>query len=407
MILLSGASQIVTPLSSSPDGFLVLENGCVVGEQGKIIFVGDIEEGKSRFPEANKVDVSGKVVLPGFVDAHTHLVFGGDRSQEYLMRLRGATYQEIAAAGGGILSTVSATRAASEEELYRKARHNLELMQQRGTTAVEVKSGYGLEWTHEQKMLRVAKRLAVADEVAITFLGAHDFPRETSREDYVDEIVRTMLPAVAQNQLAEFCDVFCDQGYYTIEQTRKIGLRAKQLGLKLKLHVDELADVNGAALAAELGATSADHLIFANDEGIRQMAASNVVAVLLPGTSFSLKMKQHAPARKMIESGVPVAIATDFNPGTCYCHSMQLIMQLATLLYRLTPEETIRAATLHGAAAIDRAEKIGSLEVGKQMDCLIFDIPHFGHLLYNLGVNHLEMVIRKGSITWNRNQDRN
>lgn len=407
MILLHGATQVVTPLSSRSDGFLVLENGCIVSENERILYVGNTEDGVARYPDAEKVDVSGKVVLPGFVDAHTHLIFGGDRSHEFLMRLRGATYREIASAGGGILSTVRATRAAGEEELYKTALKNMEWMLKCGTTAVEVKSGYGLEWPQEEKMLRVARRLAKKYELAITFLGAHDFPKEKKRDQYVEEILNQMLPAVAENKLAEFCDVFCDEGYYTIEQARNISLRANDLGLKVKLHVDELADVNGAALAAELGAISADHLIFANEEGIRGMADANVVAVLLPGTSFSLKMKRHAPARKMIESGVRVAIATDFNPGTCYCHSMQLILQLATLLYGMTPEEAIRAATLHAAAAIDRADRLGSLEVGKQMDCLIFDIPHFGHLLYNLGVNHLEMVIRKGSITWNKNRERN
>jgi len=197
--------------------------------------------------------------------------------------------------------------------------------------------------------------------------------------------------------------VFCDQGYYSADQTRAICKRAGELGFKIKLHVDELADVNGAALAAELGAVSADHLILANEDGIRKMAEAGVIAVLLPGTSFALRVKQHAPARKMIETGVRVALATDFNPGTCFSHSMQYVLQLACLLYGLTPEQALTAATLHGAAAIDRQDRIGSLETGKQMDCLIFDIPHYGYLFYNLGVNRLETVIKKGKVTWNKN----
>jgi imidazolonepropionase len=213
-----------------------------------------------------------------------------------------------------------------------------------------------------------------------------------------------MLPEVARQQIAEFCDVFCDQGYYTVDEARAISKRAAALGLKIKLHVDELADVNGAALAAELRAVSADHLIFAAEEGIRRMADAGVCAVLLPGTSIGLKTKQHAPARRMIELGVRTAMATDFNPGTCYCHSLQFILQLGTLLYRLTPEEALAAVTIHAAAAIGREEIVGSLEPGKQMDCLIFDLPHYGHLFYNLGVNRLITVIKRGEIAWSRNQ---
>jgi len=267
-----------------------------------------------------------------------------------------------------------------------------------------MKSGYGLNWPTEQKLLKIAKSLQkIAPlDIVTTFLGAHDFPREKSREEYLSELVMEMLPEVQSENLAEFCDVFCDEGYYSNEQTRLICERAKELGFKIKLHVDELADVNGAALAAELGAVSADHLILANEDGIARMAKAGVIAVLLPGTSFALRCKQHAPARKMIERGVRVALATDFNPGTCFSHSMQYVLQLACLLYGLTPEEAITAATLNGAAALDRGKQIGSLEPGKQMDCLIFDIPHYGHLFYNLGVNRLETVIKRGKIIWNK-----
>src|SRR5262249_46939423 len=338
MILVHSASQVVTPLH-------VVDNGAVAAEDGKIVFVGSTSEALSSFPSADKIDASGKLVLPGFVDAHTHSIFGGDRSNEFLMRLRGATYQEIAASGGGILSTMRATRNASEQELLETAKANLQIMLAHGTTTLEVKTGYGLSWESESKLLNVAQQLKkiATQDIAITFLAAHDFPPEKSRDAYVKEIIHEMLPKVALEKSADFCDVFCDQGYYTNEQTSAISLRAAELGLKVKLHVDELADVNGAAVAAEFGAGSADHLIFANNDGIKKMAEAGVTAVLLPGTSIGLKSGRHAPARSMIENGVRVAIATDFNPGTCYCHSMQFVLQLSALLYKLTAEEALAA----------------------------------------------------------------
>jgi imidazolonepropionase len=402
MQILHSAQQVVTPLQNGKTS--VIENGAIVSQSSKILFVGSTAEALHSYPGAEKVDISGKILLPGFVDAHTHAIFGGDRCSEFLMRLSGATYEQIAAAGGGIQSTVSATRKASEEELTSAAAGNLEKMLQYGTTSVEIKSGYGLNWENEKKLLRVAQQLRGKSpmDISITFLGAHDFPPEVPKETYVSSLLNEMIPQVAQNRMAEFNDVFCDRGYYSNDQTRIISQSAKSAGLKVKLHVDELADVNGAALAAELNAISADHLILANDDGIRKMAEAGVCAVLLPGTSFSLKCKQHAPARKMIEAGVRVALATDFNPGTCFGHSMQYVLQLSTMLYGLTPEEAIAGATLHGAAAIDREKEVGTLEIGKQMDCLIFDAPHYGYLFYNPGVNRLETVIKKGEIVWQR-----
>lgn len=407
MILLHSAVQVVTPLSQG--GMQIIKNGAVVWEGDKIIFVGKTEDAIPSFPAAERIDVSGKVILPGFVDSHTHLIFGGDRCEEFLMRLRGATYQEIAAAGGGIHSTVRATRMASPEQLRQSAQSHLQRMLESGSTTVEVKSGYGLNWENEKKLLLVAQKLKEAGplDFAITFLGAHDFPLEKSREEYLKEILEVMLPEVANNRMAEFCDVFCDQGYYGLKDTRDISLRARELGLKVKLHVDELADVHGALLAGELGAVSADHLILSNEEGIKKMAEGGVCAVLLPGTSFSLRSRVHAPARRMIQLGVRVAIATDFNPGTCFCHSMQQILQLSTLLYGLTAEEAITAATLNGAFAVDRQAVVGSLESGKQMDCLIFDIPHYGYLFYNLGINRLETVMKRGKVAWNKKQNLN
>jgi imidazolonepropionase len=404
-MILHHAAQVVTPRSDGT--FQILDNGAVVGEGERIAFVGSSDEALARYHDSEAVDVSGKVLLPGFVDAHTHAVFGGDRCSEFLMRLSGATYQEIAAAGGGIQSTVRATRAATPETLLESAARDLRRMLEYGTTTIEIKSGYGLDWPNEKKLLTVAAQLRnlVPQDIVITFLGAHDFPSERTRDQYVHDLVHEMLPQVASGGMADFCDVFCDQGYYTNEQTRTICTAAQRLGLKVKIHADELADVQGAALAAELGAVSADHLIFANEDGISKMAAAGVIAVLLPGTSFLLKMKRQAPARRMIEQGVRVAIATDFNPGTCYSHSMHYILQLASPLYGLSAEESITAATLHAAAAISRADRVGSLEAGKQMDCLVYDIPHYGHLFYNLGVNRLETVIKRGKVAWSKNRN--
>jgi len=402
MIAIHNVGQLLTPLAGGK--FLILTNAGIASDNGKIIFVGSQAELLSSFPSAEKINGAGKVVLPGFVDAHTHLIFAGDRCKEFLMRLRGATYQEIAAAGGGIQSTVQATRNATSQELVQLARANLQTMIGYGTTTLEVKSGYGLDWPNEEKLLRVANQLQQESplDIIITFLGAHDFPKELSREEYIDLLLREMLPRVAEEKMAEFSDVFCDQGYYTNDQSRILSGRARQLGLKIKLHVDELADVGGAALASELKAVSADHLIRANESGIRKMADAGVIPVLLPGTSFALKCAQHAAARTMLKNGLRIAIATDFNPGTCYCHSMQYILQLSVLLYGLSAEEAITAATLNGAAAIDRESSVGSLETGKQMDCLIFDVPHYGHLFYNLGINRLETVIKKGKILWSK-----
>lgn len=407
MTLLHSAAQVVTPLMDGT--FRVIENGAVGFEGGEITFVGTTDEAMHDFRTDEMQNVTGKVLTPGFVDAHTHLVFGGDRCREFLMRLQGATYQQIAAAGGGIQSTVNATRKASAEALTQRALSDLQRMLENGTTTVEAKSGYGLNWETEKKLLDVARGLqnTATQDLVVTFLGAHDFPPEKPRDHYMRELIDEMLPAVAADSLAEFCDVFCDEGYFTNDEARGICVRARELGLKIKLHVDELADTHGAALAADLKAVSADHLILANDEGIRKLAESGVTAVLLPGTSFGLKSRHSAPARKMIEAGVRVALATDFNPGTCYCHSMLYILQLGTLLYRLTAEEALTAATLNGAFALGRSHLAGSLEPGKQMDCLIWDIPHYGYLFYNLGINRLETVIKKGKVAWSKKPGRN
>lgn len=402
MLLIHDAAQLVTPQADG--GFHVIENGAIASDRGKIVYAGPTAEALTSYPGAEKINAKAKVVLPGFVDPHTHLIFAGDRSQEFLKRLQGATYQEIAASGGGILSTVRATRKATAEELLRNSHAHLQQMLEFGTTTVEVKSGYGLDWKTEKKILTVAQQLksSAVQDVVITFLGAHDFPPDANREDYVSLLLNEMLPAVAQERLADFSDVFCDQGYYSPDETRAISKRARELGMGIKLHADELADVDGAKLAAELQAISADHLIFANEEGITSMAEAGVTAVLLPGTSLGLKSGRHAPARKMIDAGMRVALATDFNPGTCYCHSLQFILQIGIHLYRLTPEEALRAVTLNAAAAIGKEKQLGSLEIGKQADYLIFDIPDYSYLFYNLGINLLKTVIKRGEIAWSK-----
>lgn len=402
MLLIHDAAQVVTPEANG--GFRVIENGAIASDQGKIVYIGRTAEALTSYPDAQRINAKGKLVLPGFVDPHTHLIFSGDRSGEYLKRLQGATYQEIAASGGGIRSTVRATREATPEELLRNSRDHLQKMLEFGTTTVEVKSGYGLDWKTEKKILTVAQELKAiaAQDLIVTFLGAHDFPPDTARQDYLNSLLNEMLPEVAKGRLADFSDVFFDQGYYSRDETTAISNVARELGLDIKLHVDELADVGGAKLAGELRAVSADHLIFANAEGIAAMAKAEVTAVLLPGTSLGLKSGQHAPARKMIEAGVRVALGTDFNPGTCFCHSMQFILQIGIHLYRLTAEEALRAATLNAAAAIGKDELVGSLEIGKQADYLIFDIPHYSYLFYNLGINLLETVIKRGEIAWSK-----
>lgn len=407
MTLLHSAAQVVTPMRDG--SFRVIENGSVGFEGDRITFVGPTQEALREHKTDKLENAAGKVLVPGFVDAHTHLIFAGDRCNEFLMRLEGATYQQIAAAGGGILSTMHATRQAAPEQLKQQALRDLDLMLQHGSTTVEVKSGYGLSLESEIKLLEVANDLSKSakQDLIITFLGAHDFPPEIDRDDYVHQIINKMLPEIAKRNLAEFCDVFCDQGYYSNEQTRAISLAARNLGLKVKLHVDELADVGGAALAAELKAVSADHLILANETGIAKLAEAAVTAVLLPGTSIGLKSGKNAPARRMIDAGVHVALATDFNPGTCYSHSMLFILQLGTLLYHLSAEEALTAATLNGARAVDRFDSVGSLEPGKQMDCLIFDIPHYGYLFYNLGINRLETVIKRGKVAWSKKTNSN
>lgn len=356
--------------------------------------------GEGAPPDAQQtLDAGGRLATAGLVDAHTHLIFGGWRQNELALKLHGVPYLDILAQGGGILSTVNASRAASQEALAEKAERALREMLRFGTTTCEAKSGYGLSLEEEQKELRAIRDLKERQpvELAATFLGAHAVPKGADRAAYVRTLCEEMIPAVAREGLAEFCDVFCETGVFSAEESRAILEAGKRHGLIPKIHADEIDSIGGSQLAGDLGAISAEHLIVCPDEGIERMARGGTVACLLPCTSFYLGAA-YAPAAKMIEAGVPVAMATDFNPGSCPCLNMQLVMNLGCLKYRLTPEQVLTAVTLNGAAAIGRAARIGSLEVGKQADLLLWEAPDLNYICYRMGSNLVSTVIKRGTV---------
>jgi imidazolonepropionase len=385
----------------------IIANGALAIEDGKITHVGTTEEVLAVIqPEAyTTIDAAGKAVLPGFIDAHTHFIFGGYRQDEYRWRLEGASYIEIMQRGGGIANTMQATRKANRNELLKLGRQRLDAMLGMGVTTVEGKSGYGLDLDTEVKQLEVMAKLDRTHEVDVvpTFLGAHALPPEyKNRSDaYIDWLCHTVLPQVAQRRLADFCDVFCEQGVFSVSQSRRLLQRARSLGLKLKLHADEIVSLGGAELAAEIGAVSADHLLQASDAGITAMARAGVVATLLPATAFSLK-EPFARARHIIDSGCAAALATDFNPGSSFTFSIPLIIALATLQMAMSPEEAIIAVTINAAAALDRANRIGSLDVGKAADAVILAYPSHLFLAYHLGINIVEKVIKNGRLVIDR-----
>jgi len=412
-LLIKNARQVVTsrgasekPLSGEGlQELTVIEDGAVAVSGDKITAVGPTAEVLDKAEPDDRtrvVDASGKVVLPGLIDPHTHVVFGGSREHELALKLQGVPYLEILARGGGILNSVEATRAASEEELVRNGIKYCRQMLAQGTTTAEAKSGYGLSTEAEIKTLQAIREVDRAQPIDLvpTFLGAHAVPAEYKNEPdrYLDVVIEEMLPQVVDRKLAYYCDVFCEDGIFSVEQSRRVLAAAKEKGLGLKMHADEIVPLGGAELAAELGAVTADHLLVISDQGIEKMAAAGVIGVILPGTTFYLGEDHYAPARKMIERGVPVALATDFNPGSSPNNNLQLIINLACLYLRMTPPEVINAITINAAHAVGRASEIGSLEEGKKADLVLFDAPNYDYLAYRYGTNLVSSVLKNGEL---------
>jgi imidazolonepropionase len=397
------ASQLVTlagpkhpRVGAEMSELAIIPDGGMLIRDGKIDIVGASDEIEKEADEV--IDAGGRVVLPGFVDAHTHLVFAGNRLEDFERRARGETYEQIAKAGGGIWSTVGKTRAAGDVDLAAQAKRHAQWFLQCGTTTVEAKSGYGLTLDDELKILRVIQRLngEFSLECVPTFLGAHAIPREQSAEQYVDLVIEEMLPRVAAEKLAEYCDVFCERGYFDIEQSRRILVAAKKHGLKLRGHVDQLSNFGGAKLMAELGATTADHLEKTDEAGIAALKSANVQPVLLPGSVYALGSTSYPSARAMIEAGLAVVLATDFNPGSSPTPSMPMILSLACTQMKMTPAECLTAATINAAHSLGRADKIGSLERGKLADFSIFDCEDYRELMYWFGFPLANAVFVRG-----------
>lgn len=383
----------------------IIENAYVAISKGKFASIGTGEDYKTIIDESTKVeDANGLLVTPGLIDGHTHLVHGGSRENEFSKKLLGVPYLEILKQGGGILSTVRSTKESSFEELFNKAKKSLDRMLEFGVTTIEAKSGYGLEISTEIKQLEVAKELDVNHPVDIvhTFLGAHAVPLEykENNKEYIDLIVKEMLPKIKELGLAEFCDVFCEDTVFNVKESEYILSEAKKLGYKLKIHADEIVSLGGAELAARIGCISADHLMAASEEGVKNMASNNVIANILPGTSFNLN-KSYADARKMIDLGVAVSISSDYNPGSCPSENLQFVMQLGCLGLKMTPNEVLNAVTINAAHAIDRQHEIGSIEIGKKADLVIFDAPNVEYLMYHFGINHVDRVYKDGVLVVN------
>ena len=381
----------------------IIKRGEVAVKDRKILYVGPKDGGSYAVGlQTMIIDAENKVVCPGFVDSHTHAIFAGTREEEFLMRLQGKSYAELQAGGGGIVKTVRATRMASEEKLREAVKHNIFKLSRYGSTTAEIKSGYGLNTEEEIKLLRVIKEVALETDILIiaTLLGAHVVPPEYTarRHKYVELVARDMVPMVHENHLATFVDVYVDQGAFTIEEARDILKAARDHDMPRKIHADEMADDHAAELAAEMGCVSADHLIWTGEKGMKAMAKEGVIATLMPGTVLSLGHTKFADARGFIEHGVPVALATDYNPGTCMCPNMLLIMALGCLHMKMTAEEVIVAATINGAAAVGRSAQTGSLREGKDADLLVLDIDTYKELPYRFGENFARYVVAGGGV---------
>ncbi|PFG13463.1 imidazolonepropionase [Bacillus sp. es.036] len=410
-LLIKNAAQLITMSGYSDRPAIkekmsqigLIENGAVYIEDGIIVEVGSSHEMVAKYKDSvalsEQIDAAGKVVTPGLIDPHTHLVHAGTRENEYAMRLQGKTYMEIMEAGGGIHATTRATQKASYEELFEQSRKRLNQFLLHGVTTVEAKSGYGLSLEHEIKQLEVAKQLHESHPIDVisTFMGAHAIPlsEKSNPETFVSKVISEMIPEVANRKLATFNDVFCERGVFTPDQSKRILEAGKDYGLIPKIHADEIEPYAGAELAASVGAISADHLLRASDQGIKDMAEAGVMGVLLPGTAFFL-MADFAQARKMIDAGVGIALSTDANPGSSPTLSLPFIMNLGCLKMGMTPEEVLTATTINAAHAVGCADTTGSLEAGKKADITIFDVPNYLTLSYQYGMNHVDTVIKGG-----------
>ncbi|HYN19362.1 MAG TPA: imidazolonepropionase [Thermoanaerobaculia bacterium] len=413
-LLIHDLAEIATPEGNSPlrgadqRHVLRIRDAEVLCRDGRIAFVGSPEERRRLFgdlPDAERLDGRSGTLIPGFVDPHTHLPWAGSREEEFAARLAGKTYQEIAAAGGGILSTVRSTRKASAGELAANVRRRLDQMLAWGTTTAEAKSGYGLSLDDELKQLRAIRAASESHPVDLvpTLLAAHEIPPEYrghghDRDRYVDLICEEIIPAAAEQGLARFCDVFCEAGVFSPEESRRVLTSGVRHGLAPRLHADEFVDSGGAELAAELGALSADHLMAVSPAGIEALARSAVTAVLLPGTSFFLMKHRYAPARRLVEAGVPIALATDCNPGSCHTESMPMVFVLAVFELGLTIEESLTAATLNSACCLGLGSEVGSIEPGKRADLVLLDAPNLLHLAYHFGINPVAAVVKNGRV---------
>jgi imidazolonepropionase len=410
------ASQLVTlagpkrpRIGEELSELAIIRVGGMLIRDGKIDIVGPSDEIEKAARGAVRaglaiVDLGGRVVLPGFVDAHTHLVFAGNRLEDFERRARGESYEQIAKAGGGIWSTVEKTCGAREADLLAQAKKRADWFLKCGTTTVEAKSGYGLTVEDELKILRVMKRLNQETplEIVPTFLGAHAIPRDARADEYVDLVIKEMLPRVAEERLAEFCDIFCERGYFGIKQSRKILTAAKKVGLKLRMHVDQLSNFGGAKLAAELNTTTADHLEKTDEQGIAALKSVNVQPVLLPGSVYALGSTSYPRAREMIDAGLAVVLATDFNPGSSPTPSMPMILSLACIQMKMSSAEAITAATINAAYSLNRGDKIGSLESGKVANFAVFDCEDYRELAYWFGFPQTHSVYVKGDCVHNR-----
>lgn len=376
----------------------VVENSSVLIVDGKISKIAPSSKIKVD-DEIFVLDAEGGIALPGFVDSHTHLIFSGSRENEFAMRAEGKTYQDIASSGGGILSTVRATREASKRELFRLGEKRLNDMLKLGTTTVEIKSGYGLSPDSEIKILEIINELKRDhfSTIVPTFLGAHAIPFEFKEnpDEYVELICNYILPHISEKKMAIFCDIFCENGYFNLKQSERILSKAKEVGLKIKLHADQLSTFGATELGVSLGAISVDHLELINENGINALSKSKTIATILPGSSFFLNHK-YAPARTIIDSNIPVALATDFNPGTSMCYSMPMMMTIACTQMKMKVEEAITASTLNGAAALGLSNEVGSIEVGKNGDIIIFDVPDYKYIPYHFSNNFVKHVIKNG-----------